>query len=32
VLNLAETFVVVAMFAVAGGALGLYDWVAELSR
>ena len=32
VLNLAETFVVIAMFAVAGGALGLYDRVAELSR
>jgi ESX secretion system protein EccD len=32
VLNLGETFVVIGMFAVAGGALGLYDRVAELSR
>jgi hypothetical protein len=32
VLNLSETFVVIAMIAVVGGALGLYDRVAELSR
>lgn len=32
VLNLGETFVVIAMFVVTGGALGLYDRVAELSR